>query len=210
MAWNNPWQRTRRGFSTETLSFDTANSFTIDANTAGVTTRTLTLTGGTNALGGTDVISLSNATTGTISMGVTAGVGTLNLALAAGSNVAVTNAAANLILGANSVVSGTTISKSGLGTLTLGGVNTYTGLTTVSDGTLKITDTSALGTSAAGTTVASGATLDIINSTGILRLGTQGGILLAAGAGSLTIGNVANRSRLFEPVKVKLPFQFCA
>ena len=53
--------------------------------------------------------------------------------------------------------------KTGSGTLTLGGANTYTGATTVSAGTLAVTANNALGTNAAGTSVAVGATLDLRN-----------------------------------------------
>ncbi|WDA40192.1 autotransporter-associated beta strand repeat-containing protein [Erythrobacter sp. BLCC-B19] len=57
------------------------------------------------------------------------------------------------------------------GILTLTGASTYTGLTTVNAGTLRITNASALGTTAAGTTVNSGATLLIVGSSPTLNLG---------------------------------------
>ena len=47
-------------------------------------------------------------------------------------------------------------------TLTMSGANTYAGLTTVTSGTLKLGNATALGTTAAGTTVASGAALDLL------------------------------------------------
>ena len=59
--------------------------------------------------------------------------------------------------------------KTGTGTLTFSGVNTYSGLTTVNAGTLNVQSASALGTTAGGTTVASGATLQL-----------QGGISIGA------------------------------
>ncbi|MEN3368683.1 MAG: fibronectin-binding autotransporter adhesin [Verrucomicrobiota bacterium] len=51
--------------------------------------------------------------------------------------------------------------KAGTGTLTLTGTNTYSGATVVSAGVLDIEHSSALGTTAAGTTVSSGAALQI-------------------------------------------------
>ena len=73
------------------------------------------------------------------------------------------------------------IAKSGAGTLTLTGSSDYSGTTSITAGVLNIQNASALGGTAAGTTVASGATLQI-----------QGGItvtgeslsLIGAGIGS--------------------------
>jgi fibronectin-binding autotransporter adhesin len=49
-----------------------------------------------------------------------------------------------------------TLTKSGVGILTLSAVNTYTGLSTVNEGTLSVNHVDTLGTAAAGTSVASG------------------------------------------------------
>jgi autotransporter-associated beta strand protein len=51
----------------------------------------------------------------------------------------------------------------GNGTLTLSGNNTYTGLTNISSATLRITHANALGSASGSTTIASGATLDLVN-----------------------------------------------
>ena len=67
--------------------------------------------------------------------------------------------------------------KVGTGTLTLSGPNTYAAATTVSVGILNVQDAAALGTTASGTSVASGATLQI-----------QGGISI--GAEALTLNGV--------------------
>lgn len=58
-----------------------------------------------------------------------------------------------------------TLAKTGTGTWTLNGTNTYSGLTTISAGILSISNPNGLGTSATGTTVASGGTLQINNIT---------------------------------------------
>ncbi|MGB2560125.1 MAG: beta strand repeat-containing protein, partial [Akkermansiaceae bacterium] len=54
-----------------------------------------------------------------------------------------------------------TFIKDGSGSLTLDFANTYTGATTVSAGTLKVTTQTGLGTTAGATTVANGATLEL-------------------------------------------------
>ncbi|HTP97414.1 MAG TPA: autotransporter-associated beta strand repeat-containing protein, partial [Burkholderiales bacterium] len=59
------------------------------------------------------------------------------------------------ILGGN-----VSVNKTTGGTVTLSGNNTYTGATNVNAGTLAVAANNALGTTAAGTTVANGATLD--------------------------------------------------
>ena len=60
---------------------------------------------------------------------------------------------------AGTIATGISLTKAGTGTLTLSGTNTYTGVTTVSAGTLKAGSATALGTGAA--TVATGAVLDL-------------------------------------------------
>jgi autotransporter-associated beta strand protein len=67
--------------------------------------------------------------------------------------------AGNISMGQNLTGSGYTITKEGAGTLTLGGTNSYTGLTSVNAGTLSVISSSGLGAAAAGTVVANGATL---------------------------------------------------
>ncbi len=57
--------------------------------------------------------------------------------------------------------------KAGTGTLSLGGVNTYSGATTISAGTLSLGVVGALGSSS-GTTVSNNAALDIAFSSGTL------------------------------------------
>ncbi len=62
------------------------------------------------------------------------------------------------------IISGTgTIEQKGLNMVTLSGVNTYTGLTTITTGTLQAGNAAALGAIDAGTVILSGATLDVNN-----------------------------------------------
>ena len=92
------------------------------------------------------------------------------------------------------IISGTGgLTKSGLGTLTLSGTNTYTGATTVSAGTLAVTANNALGTNAAGTTVASGATLDFdgVNYSTTEAITVNGGTIKTSTGASTVAGTIA-------------------
>ncbi|MBA4138342.1 MAG: hypothetical protein C0518_13605 [Opitutus sp.] len=62
------------------------------------------------------------------------------------------------------VISGSgAVTKEGAGTFTVSGANTYTGATAVNAGTLIVRNSAGLGTTGSGTTVASGATLQLEN-----------------------------------------------
>lgn len=91
----------------------------------------------------------------------------------------------------SSVISGTSrsITKIGSGVLTLSGANTYTGATTISEGILRLGNASALGTVAAGTSIISGAALDL-NGTNYSNLEA----LTANGTGISNGGAIINSS----------------
>lgn len=140
-----------------------------------VGTGTLTLTGANSYTGGTTftagtVSVAADSALGDASGGLTFNGGTLQttasfttaraVLISSGGGTFETDADTNLT--ASGIISGSgALTKTGLGTLTLGGTNTYTGLTTVSAGTLVVTNTAGLGNRIDGTTVESGATLTI-------------------------------------------------
>ncbi len=155
-------------------------------------TGALTKTGaGTLVLSGTNTFtSATTINAGSLQLGAGGTTGTL-----AASGALINNA--NLTINrSNAVVQGTDFSSSaitgtgsftqaGSGTTTLNTANSYTGLTTVSAGALNIQNATALGTTAAGTTVASGAALQF-----------QGGITVGAEALTLAGTGVANDGAL--------------
>jgi fibronectin-binding autotransporter adhesin len=116
--------------------------------------------GGGVTLTGASTLTLSG-TTPTIS--VTSGTHSINCPIALAANTTI-QVAAGCQLTIDSVISGAfTLTKTGTGTLILGGANTYTGTTTISAGTVRLTDGDALGGTTNGTTVASGAALVLTN-----------------------------------------------
>jgi fibronectin-binding autotransporter adhesin len=95
-----------------------------------------------------------SATSGNLSFGGNIANGGFLLTIGGGSNTS-----------ASGIISGTGgLTKSGAGTLTLTGANSYTGATLISAGVLNIQTNTGLGTAAGGTTVNSGAALQIQNS----------------------------------------------
>jgi len=154
----------------------TINGGTVNENASGqiATTATVTLNSGAFALGA--------GATQTVREFDTAG----------GSTATLTNGSSALTINGsgNSVIKGTitgagSLTASGTGGVTLSGANTYTGATTVNAGILNIQNNTALGTSAGGTTIASGAALQ-----------AQGGITVTGEALTLNGTGVANDGAL--------------
>jgi fibronectin-binding autotransporter adhesin len=120
--------------------------------------------------GDLDTLKALGTAGGGFKSGAILGLDTTN---ASGGVFSYASAIANTNGGANVVG----LSKLGTGTLTLSGANTYSGATTVSAGVLNIQHATALGNTATGTSVASGAALQI-----------QGDI--AVGAEALTLSGL--------------------
>ena len=135
----------------------------------------------------------TGATTLTASGNVVSDAGSLTLsgAMALGGNVLTINGSGDSqFLGA---ISGDgSITKSGVGITTVSGTNIFTGVTTVSAGTLQVRSTSALGATGAAnsTRVLSGATLLLSESNGGVMVGAETLELAGTGLG----GNGALRS----------------
>ena len=189
----------KKGTGTHTLSG--ANLYT---GTTTVNAGTLTLgnnaalgnvSGGTTiALGATiDLNGFSSAEPFTIS-------GSLvnNSANAATSTGSITLATAAIIGGsgaggatASGIVSGTgTLQKTGTGTWNLSGVNTYTGSTTVSAGTLQLGNNDALGGTTSATTIASGAIVDLNGFATAEPFVISGSLVNNAGTSATASGNI--------------------
>jgi autotransporter-associated beta strand protein len=158
------------------------------------------------------LVSLSgtNAYNRTLTLGGAAAIGTDAGSFTLGNANAITGTDANLTFNStgNTTVSGIiatgagTLVKNGLGTLTLSGANSYTGGTTINAGIVNIQNATALGTTAAGTTVAAGATLQVqgnitvaaeaLNVTGTGAVGQNGAVVNVSGtnvlSGAVTLG----------------------
>ncbi len=135
-----------------------------------------------------------NTLGGDILLGAAARVNTDAGSLTLGGNV--TNGGFLLTVGGSgsttmsgNISGGGGLTKDGSGTLVLSGASDYTGITTVSNGVLNVRNSSALGTVAGSTTVASGAALEL---QGGIAVGTEG--LSIVGTGVSNGGAVRNIS----------------
>lgn len=195
-----------------TLNGDFSISFNQNNATASnsATSRTLIL----QAASGNATVTVESGASGNITLGYVIGsdVGSLIL----GSNLDVVHNGTGTLL-INRPVTGTNgMTKSGSGTMVLSGTNTYGGATTVSGGVLRLDNNGALGAVTNGTTVTSGATLDLnsrniggevvtITGTGVGGNGaivnngaTQAANVRLALAGSASIGGTGRVNTAFN------------
>jgi autotransporter-associated beta strand protein len=146
-----------------TLVLSGANSYT---GTTTISAGNLTISGG-SAISDSGVVTLGNSTGANLHVAASETIGTLS---GGGSNGGDISIAASQALTVNQTATGTfagivsgggALTKNGSSTLTLTGSNTYDGVTTINAGTLTISNNTALGSTVGGTTIASGASLNL-------------------------------------------------
>ncbi len=129
-------------------------------NFSGTTFRGLAFTGSNYSLGGNPLILAGNLTAspGTASNSV-------NLNLVLDNNRTFQVAAGSVLTINGAIIGGGTVAftKTGTGTLVLRAANPYAGITQVNDGRIQVEHPSALGATGAGTIIAKGASLRLIN-----------------------------------------------
>jgi autotransporter-associated beta strand protein len=172
--------------ATQTLNTDLAFAATrtIAANTGNITiggaisgaggltkngSNKLTITAANTYTGDTTI------NTGTLEIGSGSTSGSLSSSSAITNNASLVFNRSNDLTVSNTIGGTGNLTKSGAGTLTLSGSSNYSGTTTISVGALRATHANALGSTAAGTTVTSGAALEL-----------SGGISIGAEALSLS------------------------
>ncbi len=150
---------------------------------------------GTLQLNGTTVNGISNVilrnnSSQSFTIQNTQGSGNQTMSLALGNataNVISIDGTGNILI--SSIISGSnrnlTLNASGSGSLVLSGANTYSGTTVLNSGVMNIRNATALGSTAAGTSVAAGAAIQI-----------QGGISVGAEALTLNGMGVSNLGAL--------------
>jgi len=176
------------------------NLLTLDATSSGVGLISSVISGEggitkTGAGAGSWTLSGANTYTGattisagTLQIGAAGTTGSLSTSSAITNNAALSfNRTDTITQGTDfGTISGTgTVTQAGSGTLILGSANSYSGSTAVNAGILRVTNATGLGTTAAGTTVASGAALEL-----------SGGITIGAESLSLAGSGIASGGAL--------------
>ena len=171
---------------TGTLTISATNSFTgtVEIQQGTVSVDSVSNAGSTSSLGAGGSVILGAATTSGTLKFTPATTGSTNknvLVQAGGGAVEVTDPAG--VLTVSGLISGNgALAKTGNGTLVLAnGASSYNGVITVSAGTLRAGTTGVLGTTAGGTLIQSGATLDVNG----FNLGTESVSIAGTGVGGL-------------------------
>ena len=143
------------------------------ATALGATASTFTINGGNlrNTSGTAITLTNNNAMvwnadfSASLASALNLGTGNVSLGTAAGATRTITVSTGTLTVGGaiSDGATATALTKGGTGLLILGGGSSYSGVTTVTTGNLRITHGGALGSSTGGTTVSSGARLQLDN-----------------------------------------------
>lgn len=172
-------------------SFDVSNNTTqIDSVITGTSGLAKTGSGNLILTGANTFTGATTISAGTLQLGNNGTTGTLSTASTITNNSALVFQRSNGIvqgLGFANGISGTgSLTNAGNGALTLNVANTYSGLTTINAGSIKVLNANALGTTAAGTVVNGSGAGSISNP----RLELEGGITVTGE--TLTINGVGN------------------
>jgi fibronectin-binding autotransporter adhesin len=189
-TWAAPTDAGAIGWSDDSTGASAIGSVTTNtSDTLYFGTDSLGLASGSVAVSG--AVDAGNITFGSQSGAITLSGGTINI----GSSVITTNNASNTI---SSILAGTgsTLTKSGTGTLILTGANTYTGSTTISGGALQIGNGGTTGSLSTSSSIVNNASL-IFNRSDTIQQGpgfgfantiTGTGSLVKNGGGTLILG----------------------
>ncbi len=162
----------------------TLNGVLADGSTAGAITKTgtgdLVLKGANTYTGSTTISAGVLEVGGTGSLGGGTYAGAISIASTSGGAFKYTSSASETLSGIISGAGALIKDGSSSSTLTLSGNNTFTGATSINNGTLRVASSNALGGTGGATTVASGATIEFGGASN-LAIGAEA-ITLAAGA----------------------------
>jgi autotransporter-associated beta strand protein len=160
---------------TQTIAADVSGGANNNLNKAG--NGTLILSGDASGIGGTITNSAGRLQIGNGS--TTGTLGSNNVALTSGADLAF-NRSDNLTYGGSVSGAGGTLTKLGSGTLTLTGGSSYTGTTTISNGTLAVSNGAVI-SDAGLVAIGSSGTFSVLGSETIGQLSGSGAVSIASG-----------------------------
>ncbi|HZR78574.1 MAG TPA: autotransporter-associated beta strand repeat-containing protein, partial [Chthoniobacterales bacterium] len=193
---------TKTGSGTLTLA-NTANSFTgqltVQAGKLKIDNVNDASTNGELGNNASSVILGSSGTTGTLEFSGATDSGTKRFTLATGGTGAFQIDSAGTTLTLNGVIDGSgALVKTGAGTLSLAGLNTYTGGTTINAGTIAINSASSIGASSGAVTINAG-TIELLSGNSVsasrlFYLGSAASTIQVDSGSTWTIGTAISNA----------------